>query len=179
MEESNIQGNGETDISLFPSDNNTELPPTIEEVKEALAKIKNNKAPGIDLIQGELLENAGEVLINHLHELLVNIWTCETIPEEWKLSILCPIHKKGDIMTCSNYRGISLLSTAYKILSNILFNRLYPYVDANIGDYQCGFRRGRSTVEQIFNLRQILEKSKEFLELHVKVEAVVKNYLLR
>jgi hypothetical protein len=51
-----------------------------------------------------------------------------------------PIHKKGDKTDCSNYRGISLLSTSYKILSNILLVRLTPYADEIMGDHQCGFR---------------------------------------
>jgi hypothetical protein len=45
-----------------------------------------------------------------------------------------------------------------KILSNILFNRLLPYVETTIGDYKCGYRGERSTVDQIFTVRQILEK---------------------
>ena len=42
------------------------------------------------------------------------------MPEEWKDSIIVSICKKGDITDRSNYRGISLLLTMYKILSNIL-----------------------------------------------------------
>jgi hypothetical protein len=49
---------------------------------------------------------------------------------------------------CNNYHGISLLSTSYKILSNILLSRLSPYIDEIIGDHQCGFRRNRSTTVQ-------------------------------
>jgi hypothetical protein len=36
-------------------------------------------------------------------------------------------------------RGISLLPTTYKILSNILLSRLIPYAEEVIGDHQCGF----------------------------------------
>jgi hypothetical protein len=61
-----------------------------------------------------------------------------------------------------NYRGISLLSTAYKILSNVLLARLTPYVNEIIGDHQCGFRRNRSTMDQIFYIQQILEKKWEY-----------------
>ena len=61
----------------------------------------------------------------------------------------------------SNYRGINLLCVAYKIFPNILFNRLTPYVETTIGDYQCGYRGERYTVDQIFAARQILEKCVE------------------
>jgi hypothetical protein len=70
--------------------------------------------------------------------------------------------KKGDISDCINYRGVSFLSTSYKILSNILLARLTPYADEIIGDHQYEFRRNRSTTDQIFYIRQILEKKWEY-----------------
>jgi hypothetical protein len=72
-----------------------------------------------------------------------------------------PIHKKGDKTDCSNYRGKSLLSTSYKISSNILLARLTPYPVEITGDHQCGFRRNRSTTNQIFYTWQILDKKWE------------------
>jgi hypothetical protein len=65
------------------------------------------------------------------------IWKMEKFPDQWKESIIIPIHKNGNKTDCSNYWGISLLSTSYKILSNILLSRLSPYVDEIIGDHQC------------------------------------------
>jgi hypothetical protein len=62
---------------------------------------------------------------------------------------------------CNNYRGISHLPTAYKILSNIFLAGLTPYVKVT-GDHQYGFRRNKSTTNQIFYIRQILEKKWEF-----------------
>jgi hypothetical protein len=58
--------------------------------------------------------------------LLTCIWNKEKLPEQWKESIIVPIYKKGDKPNCSNYRGISLLSTSYNILSNILLNCSVP-----------------------------------------------------
>jgi hypothetical protein len=51
---------------------------------------------------------------------------------------IVPIYK-GDKTDCSNYRGLSLLPTTYKILSNILLSRLTSYAEEIIGDHQCGF----------------------------------------
>jgi len=82
--------------------------------------------------------------------------------EEWKESIIVPIQKKGDTTDCSNYMGISLLPTTYKLLSNILLSRLIPYAKEFMGDHQCGFRRNRSTIDHIFYIRQILEKKFEY-----------------
>jgi hypothetical protein len=90
------------------------------------------------------------------------IWNKEELPHQWKESIVVPIHQKGDKTDCSNYRGISLLSTSYKSLSNILLSRLIPYADEIIGDQQCSFRCNRSTTDEIFYIRQILEKKCEY-----------------
>jgi hypothetical protein len=70
-------------------------------------------------------------------------------------------------MICSNYRGVNFLCTIYKVLSEVLFNRLAFCAERVVGDYQCGFRQERSTTEQIFNVRQILEKCKEVgIQMH-------------
>jgi hypothetical protein len=61
-----------------------------------------------------------------------------------------PIHEKGDKTDCSNYRDIVLLSTSYKILSNILLSRLTQYADEIIEDHQCGFWHNRTMTDQIF-----------------------------
>jgi hypothetical protein len=58
-----------------------------------------------------------------IRKLIMLIWNKEELPHQWKETIVVPIHKKGDKTDCSNYRGISLLSTSYKILSNILLSR--------------------------------------------------------
>jgi hypothetical protein len=70
--------------------------------------------------------------------------------DQWKESVIVPIHKTGDKSDCNNYRGISLLSASYKILLNIHLSRLSPYIDEIIGDHQSGFRRNRSTTVQVF-----------------------------
>ena len=57
-----------------------------------------------------------------IHKLIIYIWNKEELPEEWKESIIVPIYKKGDKTDFNNYRGILLLSTTYKMLSNILLS---------------------------------------------------------
>ena len=57
--------------------------------------------------------------------------------------------------------GISLLTIAYRILSSVLCERLKPFVNKLIGSYQCSFIPGKSTIDQIFTLRQILEKTRD------------------
>jgi len=88
------------------------------------------------------------------------------LPQEWKELIIVPTYKKCDKTHCSNCRGISILSTTYRILSNILLSRLTPYAEDIIGDHQCGFRCNRSTTDHIFCICQIrvIEKKWEYSE---------------
>jgi hypothetical protein len=77
-------------------------------------------------------------------------WNKEELSEEWKELIIVLLHKKGDKTVFNNYRGVSLLSTTYKILSNILLSKLTPYVEEIIGDHHCGLRSSSSATEHIF-----------------------------
>ena len=96
--------------------------------------------------------------------IIISIWNKEELPEEWKESIIVPIYKKGDKTDCYIHRGISLVPTTYKILSNILLSSLISYAEEVIGDRQCGFQCNRSTTDHIFCIRQILEKKWEYNE---------------
>jgi hypothetical protein len=73
--------------------------------------------------------------MSEIHKLINSVWNKEKLPDQWKKSIIVPIHKKSDKTDCNNFRGIPLLSNSYKILSNILLWRLVPYIDEIIGDH--------------------------------------------
>jgi hypothetical protein len=136
--------------------------PSASEGEDAIGKLKWYKSPGVDQIPTELIQAGREILHSEIHKLIKLICNKEELPHQWKESIVVPTHKKGDKTDCNNYQGISLLSTSYKILSNILLTRLTPYADKIIGDHQCGFQHNRSTTDQIFYIQQILEKIWEY-----------------
>uniref|UniRef100_A0A8D8RIQ9 Craniofacial development protein 2 n=2 Tax=Cacopsylla melanoneura TaxID=428564 RepID=A0A8D8RIQ9_9HEMI len=141
-------------------DNEEEDAPNITEVKKAIQRLKNNRAPGEDGIVAEMWKAVNVSALEKLESIMKQIWETEILPEEWKTALIHPIHKKGDKSEPNNYRGISLLQVTYKILSKALQNRLEKQVDKEIGEYQGGFRRGRSCVEQISNLKFILRHRK-------------------
>jgi hypothetical protein len=101
--------------------------------------LKKYKLPGSDQILAELIQVGGEILWSEINKLVNSIWNKEELPDQWKESVIVLIYKKGDKTDSSNYRGISLLSTSYKILSNIHLSMLSPYVDEIIGDNHCVF----------------------------------------
>jgi hypothetical protein len=89
-------------------------------VEIAIAKLKKYKSPGSDQIPAELIQAGGQILLSEIHKLINSVRNKKELPDQWKESIIVPIHKKGDKTDSNNYRGISLLSTSYKIVSNIL-----------------------------------------------------------
>ena len=69
------------------------------------------------------------------------------MPNDWNLSVLCPVLKKVDPTICANYRGIKLLPIAYKVLTGVLCERLKPLVKTPNRPYQRSFRPGKSTID--------------------------------
>jgi hypothetical protein len=119
--------------------------PTAFEVEMAIEKLKRHRSPGIVYIPAELITTGGNTICCEIHKLINYIWNKEELPDQCKESIIVPVYKKGDKTDCSNYRGVSRLPAAYKVLSNILLSRLTPYAEEIIGDHQCRFRCNRST----------------------------------
>ena len=74
---------------------------------------------------------------------------------------------KGNVKECSNYRTISLISHASKVMLKVLQARLQQYVSRELPDVQAGFRKGRGTRDQIASVCWIHRKSKRVPEKHL------------
>jgi hypothetical protein len=109
------------------------------EVEIVIANLGKYESPGSDQILAELIQAGRGILLSAIHKLINSDWNKEEMPDQWKESIIIPVHRKGNKTDCNNYRGISLLSISYNILSSILLSRLCPYIDEVIGDHHCGF----------------------------------------
>ena len=79
-------------------------------------------------------------------------------PEMWSTSLIITIPKKGDLKKCKNYRTISLICHASKILLRIIINRMNPHAEEILAEEQAGFRKKRNTREHILNSRILAEK---------------------
>ena len=145
----------------------TDLPidcnkPTREEIKKAIAHMKNGKVAGPDGIPAEALKADVNTSVEMLYSLFEEIWEKEEIPAEWKEGYLIKIPKKGDLSRCDNYRGITLLSVPGKVLNRIILERMKGTVDQTLREQQAGFRQDRSCTDQIATLRIIVEQSIEW-----------------
>ena len=142
-------------------------PPTYNEVCHIINNLKVNKASGSDGISPELIRYGGRTLKQRLYKLISKIWDEERVPDQWNEGIIYPIFKRGDRLNCDNYRPIMLLNIAYKIFAIILNKRLMALTENKLDEYQMGFRPNRSTIDNIFTVRQIFEKCHEYkIDLH-------------
>ena len=97
-------------------------------------------------------------MIDVLTEICNRIWRTGEWPTPWTQSLIITLPKKGNLQLCQNYRTISLISHSSKVMLKVILNRLKPQAEEIIAEEQAGFRAGRSTTEQILNLRILCEK---------------------
>ena len=112
------------------------------------------KSAGVDNIPAELVQADGEDVITALATICNKIWQTGEWPTPRTQSLVITLPKKGNLQQCQNYRTISLISHPSKGMLKIL-NRLKPQAEKIIAEEKAGFRAGRSTTEQIFNLQYV------------------------
>jgi hypothetical protein len=93
-------------------------------VKEALKKMKTDKALRPDDIPIEVWRCLGDIAIVWLTKLFNTIFRSNKIPNEWRRSILVSIFKNKDIQSCTNYREINLMSHTMKLWERVIEHRL-------------------------------------------------------
>ena len=82
----------------------------------AIDRLNSHKSPGIDQIPAELIKAGGRRIYLEIHKLIISIWKKEKLPEEWKESIIVPIHKKGikqTVIIIGAYRFCQPLTKCY------------------------------------------------------------------
>ena len=127
----------------------------LEVVKQEMARVN------IDILGISELKWAAMGKFN-MPSICQQVWKTQQWPQDWKRSVFIPIPKKGNVKECSNYCTIALFSHANKVMLKILQVRLEQYANQELPDVQAGFRKGRGTRDQTANIRQIIEKTREF-----------------
>ena len=131
------------------------------EVEAALREMKKGKAMGEDGIAVEMLLILGEFGINLLTNHLNRIYDKGEWPEELSKSVFIPLQKKPGATDCGQHRTICIMSQVTKILLRIMMKRFRNKIGPEIGREQYGFVKGKGTVNAIFALKSIMERSIE------------------
>ena len=131
-------------------------PFTREELDEAIASLKRNKAPGPDDLPAELYSLLTPEARLQLLALYNGLWGCDTLPDALNASIIAAILKPGKSPhDLNSFRPIALLNVTYKLLAKMLQRRLLEHIDPHLVPFQYGFRPGRSTATPVFIARRV------------------------
>ena len=138
-----------------------EWAPRAEEIETAAKRLKNNKSPGVDNINAELLKYGPNELHGEMANIFNRIAATGEIPTEIQQGILIPIPKPGKPAgPPGNLRPIILLSTIRKILSICMITRIHDKLNSVIPNSQAAYRPGRSTTEHVFACVKALQKKR-------------------
>lgn len=131
---------------------------TAQEVAKVVKGLTNGKACGDDDIYPEFIKCAPPRFLDVLCNLFNLVLKTGVIPDQWALSIITPIFKKGSTSDPNNYRGISLSSILCKVFTSLINHRLSSFLEAtgSIGNEQAGFRENFSCNEHIFVLHTLM-----------------------
>ena len=182
--------NGEQTFAPADSADCLNDPFSVSEVKAALRKLKTGKSPGSDGLVAELFQHTSALIAPLLTIFFNRIFQTGNVPESWTQSIICPIHKNGSQHNPDTFRGISLINIVSKVFMTVLTSRLTQWCDEHniIDEAQGGFRRGYSTIDNIFILQSIAQKylSKEggrfyclFIDFSKAFDRIQHNQLFR
>lgn len=161
-------GNFDHEVNSFlSSDQQLSLPiklVTPKELWKYIRSLGNKKAPGFDLITGEVLKRLTKKPIVFLTMLFNAIMRVHYYPKLWRISQICMLPKPGKVPTePSSYRPISLLPAISKLFEKVFLSRLKPILEENaiIPNHQFGFREQHSTIEQV---HRVVNKIRQSLE---------------
>ena len=99
-----------------------------------------------------------ETTVAVLYKLLLKIWESERISNDWRCGSIIRLPKKGNLMECGKWRGITLLPVAPKVSGKVIITRIRNTIDTRLRQEQAEIKRGRGTIEQIFILRNVIEQ---------------------
>ena len=153
-------------LDQWPENMPLGVQPTMQKLTDAIRSLANGKAAGPEGVSVELFKitlNGDPVLRRRLLDIVVRIWRGGKVPQQWKYAIIMALHKKKDGTECGNYRGISQVAHAGKILLKIIARRISEYCERVwiLPKEQSGFRPNRSTTDMMFVIRRLQELARK------------------
>ena len=158
------------------------IQPTMQELTDAIHSLASGKAVGLDGVSVELFKitlNGDPALRRRLLDIVVRIWRGGPVPQQWKYALIMVLHQKKDQTECGNYRGISLVAHAGKILLKIIDGRLNEYCERGeiLPEEHSGFRPNGSATDMMFVICRLQELArKKRIPLDVCFIDLIKAY---
>ncbi len=131
---------------------------TLPELQYTLNAMRDT-APGSDNFRMCFLQNAPQNTLEDLLRIFNHIWGQGIFPQPWKIATILPLLKQGKNPTnVASYRPISLTSVLGKLYEKLIASRLLWELETRhlLTPTQCGFRPGRSTVDQLMYVQSTI-----------------------
>ena len=127
------------------------------EVLHVISKLRDGTSSGPDEISARMIKRCSTSICGRLACIFNSSFDSGIVPDDWKISRITPIHKKGDPGLVQNYRPISLLSLIAKLQERIVHNKLMDFLTGQdaISASQFGFRPKSSTQEALISMTQV------------------------
>ncbi|KAF2358585.1 Reverse transcriptase domain [Trinorchestia longiramus] len=131
-------------------------PVRLQKIRRILYSLKNTKAVKHDNISLQYIKDSFNFTTPLLHLIINTSIATNKFPDQWKLSVIKPLHKAGDINTASNYRPISLLPVLSKILEKVISNQLLTHLDKSnlLHPNQYAYRKHTNTQDALLNITE-------------------------
>ncbi|KAK3264600.1 hypothetical protein CYMTET_26673 [Cymbomonas tetramitiformis] len=130
-----------------------------EAYRQAVKKMKTNKAAGPMGIQNEILKQMPDRFHDQLCELMKLMWEHRHTPLPWKKGYFCFHHKQGEVTKQKNYRPIALLDCLFKLYTTVLTKMLADFCEINgmLSEAQEGSRENHNTMKQLTRVTNAIE----------------------
>ena len=130
----------------------------IETLKTTIKFLKSNTSCGFGGVPAESLKSGTERLYDLWNQIFEHCFNVYELPNDWKIGKISVIRKKGKKDECQNYKGDTVLNIFSRLYGKILKQFLEKEFFQIETEGKAGFRAGRSTIDHIFFLRQLIEK---------------------
>lgn len=142
-------------------------------IANVLETMANGKASGKDGIAVEMIKFAGDQFLFMVGVFFGLVMEYKQIPSSWREAIVALIYKgKGDKSNAAFYRPISLTNCMRR-----LFERCFLYrpdmraLESKLTDTQGGFRKGRSALDQVYALHEIIQRHPHLIQIFLDIQA--------
>ena len=136
-----------------------------EAISDYILKMNIKKSTGPDGFSPKILKLSAPPVATPLSTLFNYCIRTNTLPNDWKMSNVTSIHKKGDVSDKKYYRSVSVLSAISKLFEKAMFDQLYTSFVPTISPNMSGFFKGRSCATALIKLtddwRSALDEKKE------------------
>src|SRR5678816_1759847 len=123
--------------------------------------MKEGKAVGVDEIPAEMMKSLGGKALQEVCDICQQMYEEGKWPDDFTRTVMIPLPKKNNAVKCSDFRTISIICHASKIMLKVLSKRIEAKAKHLLGRTQFGFRKGCGTRDAIGVMRTLCERSME------------------